>query len=258
MIRCRRPCTGRARNKGLPEGARGTDVLERLTGLALGNLLVVIPLAVVAGVLQATLFEWIYHRYWLHRPWLPPQMFTAHTLVHHQLCKHEDTFHVTEPEQEEALTFQWWGGPVLVAINLIPWAIAAWLARGTAYPGWIAMGVVGATIFVYYLAYEGFHHLMHKPAMPWIERAGFFQFIKKHHRLHHVYMGKNFNVVLPLADLFMGTLVIHDPHPPRPTEPAARVVARRHSAWGKRLRAEAAGVPERTPRPDPLVSPPES
>ena len=84
-------------DQGFPEGARGTDVLERLMGLVLGTLLVALPLAVVAGVLQATTFEWIYHRYWLHRPWLPPQMFTAHTLVHHQLCKHEDTFHITEP-----------------------------------------------------------------------------------------------------------------------------------------------------------------
>jgi hypothetical protein len=87
-------------------------------GLVLETLLVAIPLAAVAGILQATLFEWIYHRYWLHRPWLPPQMFTAHTLVHHQLCKHEDTFHITEPEQEEAMTFQWWAGFVLVSVNL--------------------------------------------------------------------------------------------------------------------------------------------
>ena len=204
------------------------------------------------------MFEWIYHRYWLHRPWLPPQMFTAHTLVHHQLCKHEDTFHVTEEEQEEALSFQWWGGPILVSLNCIPWAIVALLTRGTGYPGWTVVATIGATIFVYYIAYEGLHHLMHKPAIPWIERAGFFRFIKNHHRLHHVYMGKNFNVVLPLADLFMGTLVLDDPQPARPTEPAARQVARRHSAWGKRLRAETSGVQERAPQPDPLVTPPES
>jgi hypothetical protein len=223
----------------------------------LENLLVVIPLAAVAGVLQATLFEWIYHRYWLHRPWLPAQMFTAHTLVHHQLCKHEDTFHVTEEEQEEALAFQWWGGPVLVAINVIPWSIAALLTRGTGYPGWTVVATVAATIFVYYIAYEGLHHLMHKPQVPWIENAGFFQFIKKHHRLHHVYMGKNFNVVLPLADLLLGTLVLNDPQPARPTEPAARQVARRHSAWGRRLRAETSGVAEHSTQPEPLVSPPE-
>jgi hypothetical protein len=224
----------------------------------LANPLVVIPIGIVAGVLHATLFEWIYHRYWLHRPWLPPQMFTAHTLVHHQLCKHEDTFHVTEEEQEEALTFQWWAGFVLVAINMIPWAIVALLARGTGYPGWTVAWTVGGTFYVYYLAYEGLHHLMHKPQIPWIENAGFFQFIKKHHRLHHVYMGKNFNVVLPLADLCLGTLVLTDPQPPRVTEPAARQVARRHSDWGKRLRAEVTGGDEHAPQPESLVSPPES
>jgi len=235
-------------------------VLERLRGSLLGNLLVVIPLAVVAGVLQATLFEWIYHRYWLHRPWLPPQMFTAHTLVHHQLCKHEDTFHVTEEEQEEALAFQWWGGAALVAINLIPWSIAALLARGTAYPGWTVVATVGATIYVYYVAYEGLHHLMHKPQIPWIERAGFFQFIKKHHRLHHVYMGKNFNVVCPLADVLLGTMVLADPLPAKVTEPNARQVARRHSRWGRRLRDDAEGRTSTTVEPlgvEEVAAPPE-
>ena len=224
----------------------------------MGNLLVAVPLAVVAGILQATMFEWIYHRYWLHRPWLPPQMFTAHTLVHHQLCKHEDTFHITEPEQEEAMTFQWWAGVVLVGINMVPWALVALLAGGTGYPGWTVMATIGATIFVYYLAYEGFHFLMHKPSIPWIERAGFFQFIKKHHRLHHVYMGKNFNVVLPLADLMLGTLVVNDPQPSRPTEPAARSRLPHALCRLATVRAEAAGVSESKTQPDSLVSPPES
>jgi len=212
-------------------GARGACPLE--------NMLIVLPLGAALGLVQASAFEWIYHRYWLHRPWLPPQMFTAHTLVHHQLCKHDDTFHVVEEEQEEALTFQWWGGPMLVAINMIPWALLAYLLRKTEFPGWAVMGMIGAVILVYYFAYEGFHYLMHKPTFPWIERSRLFRFLERHHRLHHVYMGKNFNVVLPLADLCLGTLVLTDPHPPRVTEPAARAIARRYSEWGKRLREEA-------------------
>jgi len=68
-------------------------------------------------------------------------------------------------------------------------------------------------------------------------------------------------VVLPLADLLLGTLVLNDPQPARITEPAAKTVARRHSLWGKRLREEAAGVnghaSSREPA-DSLVSPPES
>ena len=220
------------------------------------NLLVALPLAAALGVVQASAFEWVYHRYWLHRPWLPPQMFTAHTLVHHQLCKHDDTFHVEEEEQEEALSFQWWGGPLLVLINMIPWALAAYLLRKTEFPGWAVTGVIGAVILLYYYAYEGFHYLMHKPTLPWIERSRFFRFIERHHRLHHVYMGKNFNVVLPLADLCLGTLVLTDPHPPRVTEPAARAVARRHSQWGKRLREEASAAEAPATRTD-LAAPPE-
>ncbi|MEQ1831890.1 MAG: sterol desaturase family protein [Candidatus Eisenbacteria bacterium] len=209
----------------------------------MNNLLVVIPAAVAVGVFQTSLFEWVYHRYWLHRPWLPPQMFTAHTLVHHQLCKHDDTFEVHEEEQEEALTFQWWAAPIIVGLNMIPWAVLLLASRFVTLPAlpWnTIMWTVAAVVFAYYLSYEGFHYLMHKPSVAWIERRGFFQWMKNHHRLHHVYMGKNFNVVLPLADWMLGTLVLADPLPPKPTGAAAREVARRHSKFGERLRAEAA------------------
>jgi len=165
-------------------------------------------------------------------------MFTAHTLVHHQLCKHDDTFHVHDEEQEEALTFQWWGGPILVTLNLLPW-LAAWgilSATGAALPYLPVMITLAVGFTLYYCAYEGFHYLMHRPTIGWIERSAPFRFIEQHHRIHHIYMGKNFNVVLPLADALFGTLLLADPAPPRPTSPAAREVARRHSNFGRELR----------------------
>jgi hypothetical protein len=39
-----------------------------------------------------------------------------------------------------------------------------------------------------------------------VERSGIFFRLNGHHLLHHRYMGKNFNVVLPLADLCCFTL----------------------------------------------------
>ncbi len=228
-----------AHGAGLPR-REGVPAPSRAEGLLVNLLYVFIPAAAVAGLVQTSLFEWVYHRYWLHRPWLPPQMFTAHTLVHHQLCKHEDTFHVTEEEQEEALTFQWWAGPVLIAINLIPWALVAWWQWDRGLPWVPALSTMAGVMLLYYFAYEGFHYLMHKPAIPWIERTRVFGFLKQLHQLHHIYMGKNFNVVLPLADLWLGTLVLANPHPARATEPAAKQVARRHSRWGRRLREDAA------------------
>jgi hypothetical protein len=213
---------------------------------------------VLVTIVQASFFEWIYHRYWLHRPWLPPQMFTAHTLVHHQLCKHDDTFQVHDEEQEEALTFQWWGGPLLIALNLVPWAAGWWLLRASGLPASLFIAsliTVAVVFFIYYGAYEGFHYLMHRPKIAWIERSRFFKFLERHHRIHHAHMGKNFNVVLPLADFFLGTLLLRDPVPPQTTSPSARAVARRHSRVGRKLQEQASGTEaseapdaERTPR----------
>jgi hypothetical protein len=148
--------------------------------------LVAFPIAVV----QASLFEWAFHRYWLHRPWLPKDCFTSHTLVHHQLCKFDDTFQVHDEEQEEALTFAWWGGPVLISINIIPWVLGMWglsAAGITPFNFWVLGSVIAAYV-LYYIGYEGLHYLMHKPTIAWIERSRYFKFLERHHRIHHYRM----------------------------------------------------------------------
>jgi len=48
---------------------------------------------------------------------------------------------------------------------------------------------------------------MHIPGKRRVERSGLFFRLNGHHLLHHRYMNRNFNVVLPLADLFFGTLL---------------------------------------------------
>ena len=75
---------------------------------------------------------------------------------------------------------------------------------------------------------------MHKPRVAFIERSRWFQFLKKHHRIHHVYMNRNLNVLVPLADLVLGTLVTKAPVP-QTTPESARTLARRHSQFAKRL-----------------------
>ena len=198
-----------------------------------------LPIAILTGccvsVVQSSFFEWAFHRYWLHRPWLPKDCFTTHTLIHHQLCKFDDTFHVVEEEQEEALHFQWWGGPILIAINTVPWVLVSWglAALGVRFPYVASVVAFAATLTAYYVGYESLHYFMHKPSLQFIERSRYFQFLKWHHRIHHVHMNRNLNVLLPLADLVLGTLVTKMPAP-IPTPPSARMVARRHSHFGKR------------------------
>jgi hypothetical protein len=189
------------------------------------------------AVVQASFFEWAFHRYWLHRPWLPKDCFTTHTLIHHQLCKFDDTFHVEEEEQHEALSFAWWGGPTLCAINLAPWLlVAAGLSlAGVALPYLALLTTLGLTYLLYYAGYEGLHYLMHKPSVPFIERSAYFNFIKRHHRIHHVRMDRNLNVLIPIADWVLGTLVLEMPPAPAHTPEGARKLARRHSRYGRTI-----------------------
>jgi sterol desaturase/sphingolipid hydroxylase (fatty acid hydroxylase superfamily) len=49
---------------------------------------------------------------------------------------------------------------------------------------------------------------MHLPRKRHVERSGIFFRLNGHHLLHHRYMNRNFNVVLPLADLCFGTLLL--------------------------------------------------
>ena len=144
---------------------------------------------------------------------------------------------MVEEEQHEALSFAWWGGPVLIAINLVPWALVAWglSTLGVELPYVAFIATVGAGIAIYYVGYEGTHYLMHKPRFPVIVRSAFFRYIEKHHRIHHVHMDRNLNVLVPIADFFLGTLVTEMPAP-TPTPEAARKLARRHSRFGKRMR----------------------
>jgi hypothetical protein len=206
-------------------------------GASLTFLLFAIFVAILVATIQASFFEWAFHRYWLHRPWLPKDCFTSHTLVHHQLCKHDDTFHVVDEEQHEALTFAWWGGPTLIVINIVPWALLAWglAALGVGLPFAAFLVTFSAVVGLYYVGYESLHHLMHKPRFVTVANWPYFRFIERHHRIHHMQMDRNLNVLLPIADFALGTLVTRMPAAV-PTPEAARRLARRHSQFGKRLR----------------------
>jgi hypothetical protein len=191
----------------------------------------------LVAIVQGSFFEWTFHRYWLHRPRAPRAFFVAHAMIHHQLCKFDDTYQITEEEQREAMTFTWWSGPALIAANVVPWILISLglAATGLALP-YVAF-LVGAAVAttLYYLGYEGLHYLMHNPRYPFIERSWFFRFINKHHRIHHVRMDRNLNVLIPIADFLMGTLVT-DAVVPATTPPTAREKAREHSNFGKKLR----------------------
>ena len=172
-----------------------------------------------AAVVYASLFEWTFHRFFMHRPvGRFEYAFRAHALVHHQTFKADHTYHLIHEDDKKTIPMAWWNGPVLVALCLVPFVLTAW-----ALGQWgLVLGAVPAFLG-YYGVYEYLHWCMHLPKRRRLEKSWFFQRLNGHHLLHHRYMHRNFNVVLPLADLCLGTLMLRSklrfPQPQNPSVP---------------------------------------
>ena len=157
----------------------------------------------VAGVVFASFFEWAWHRYVMHRP-IPGfrYPFQAHALTHHRIFRADETYHLQDPEDRHTVPMAWWNGPALIAICEIPFLLVSW------YTGiWALAGGAVVAFGTYYVAYEYMHYCMHVPRRRKLERTGLFFRLNGHHLLHHRYMDRHLNVVLPLADLCCGTLL---------------------------------------------------
>ena len=158
----------------------------------------------LVAVVFASFFEWTLHRYVMHRPvGRFDYAFKAHAVVHHQIFKADHTYHLHNEKDKHTIAMAWWNGPVLVVCCQIPFLL--WSLAGGHWG--IVVGSVIACC-AYYGAYEYMHWCMHLPKKRNIERSGIYFRLNGHHLLHHRYMHKNYNVVLPLADLLLGTLLL--------------------------------------------------
>jgi hypothetical protein len=161
-------------------------------------------IGVLSGVTFASLFEWVLHRFFMHRPTAGFRYpFERHALVHHRIFKADHTYHLIHEHDKATVPMAWWNGPVLVALTLVPFLILALMVQKWGILCGAAIASAG-----YYAAYEYMHWCMHLPRKRQLERSGIFFRLNGHHLLHHRYMHKNFNVVLPLADLCLGTLML--------------------------------------------------
>jgi len=156
------------------------------------------------GVVLASFFEWTLHRFFMHRPTLGFRYpFERHALIHHHIFRADHTYHAVDINDAKKIPMAWWNGPVLVGLCQLPFLVAAliWQKWGV-----LCGGAIACTI--YFAAYEYMHWCMHLPKHRHVERSGIFFRLNGHHLLHHRYMHKNFNVVCPLADLLLGTLLL--------------------------------------------------
>jgi len=156
------------------------------------------------GVVFSSFFEWTLHRFVMHRPLGPFRYpFRTHALVHHRIFQADHTYHLIHEKDKFTIPMAWWNGPALVLACQVPFVAAA-LLLGQWGLVWGAL----LSCSLYYATYEYIHWCMHLPRSRKLERSGLFFRLNGHHLLHHRYMHKNFNVVMPLADLCLGTLLL--------------------------------------------------
>ncbi|HVY68957.1 MAG TPA: fatty acid hydroxylase [Verrucomicrobiae bacterium] len=168
------------------------------------DLLLWAAIGFVGNVLFCSFFEWTLHRYVMHQAVGKfDYAFKAHAVVHHQIFKADHTYHLVHEKDKHTIPMAWWNGPILILLCQLPFALIA-LFNGK----WGIMAGSFIASCAYYGAYEYMHWCMHLPKKRNIERSGIYFRLNGHHLLHHRYMHKNFNVVLPLADLCLGTLLL--------------------------------------------------
>jgi hypothetical protein len=161
-------------------------------------------LGFILGVFVASFFEWTLHRFIMHRPLGSFRYpFEKHALIHHHIFKADHTYHLTDEQDKKTIPMAWWNGPILIACCQLPFVIA-----GIIFHKWALLCGAAVSCTIYYAAYEYMHWCMHLPKRRHVERSGIFFRLNGHHLLHHRYMHRNFNVVLPLADLCLGTLIL--------------------------------------------------
>ena len=146
--------------------------------------------------------EWLLHRYVMHRPPLGfTYAYNAHTKVHHNLFKYDETYHAQNEEDGKKIPMAEWNGVVIATLAGLPMFVFG-------YKMFILTFVVA---MCYYGVYEFIHWCMHLPNRRHVEYRWWFRKLNGHHLLHHRYMNKNYNVVLPLADWLFGTLLLRSP-----------------------------------------------
>lgn len=171
---------------------------------------ITIVITALVTVHYTSMAEWTLHRYVMHQP-IPGfrYPFRAHALVHHRVFKANMTYHLVDEKVQDKRTIPmaWWNGPVLTFAASLP-SLIVWIFLPTWGMRFWMYGTNFTVIAGYYGVYEYIHWCMHNPKKRIVERSGIFFRLNGHHLLHHRYMGNNFNVVYPFADLVMRTLLL--------------------------------------------------
>lgn len=80
--------------------------------------------------------------------------------------------------------------------------VPAWLSTGSV--PFLASCLATLAAISWLLGYV--HGTIHTPGDRWIEHQAWYQWLDRHHYIHHIDLGANMNFMMPLCDVLFGTL----------------------------------------------------
>lgn len=161
-------------------------------------------LTVPAVFLLCNVFEWILHRYVMHRPWKSAALraiYRRHTLMHHQFFTGEE-MRFADSRDWRVTFFPPYALVVFVLMSAPPALAVGALVSANA--GWLLM----CTTTAVYLIYEFMHFCCHVDEGRFVRHCPFVNTIRRHHAAHHaqsLMMERNMNLTFPIADWLFGT-----------------------------------------------------
>src|SRR5690349_5634287 len=83
-------------------------------------------IGLVIATVYASVFEWILHRFLMHKPiWIFRYPFERHALVHHRVFRADHTYHLIHEKDAQTIPMAWWNGPALIAVGLQPFLLVS-------------------------------------------------------------------------------------------------------------------------------------
>jgi hypothetical protein len=154
----------------------------------------------VLALALSSIIEWIVHKEFMHSIRFLRTPHQRHAVMHHSQRRAPGKFFAKAEELKEYHLFETSFMPVLWMLHFPLYATVYYF-----FGWWASVGIAAGTA-AYTMSYEILHWSIHCPDNFWFKNTRWFAFLVENHRRHHNKSNINYNVVLPLADLLLGTL----------------------------------------------------